>query len=135
MYRCPCYNKNRSDSRLGGFAGMKSNAYKFIVMTAFVLVLCLTAPFISSVAKVHARATHTHDCRDKTHEKNCFGTPECCTQCPYIENTKNRPCEEQEILHETADIFSPLFSLAFVRLDNRRFPYTGLISLQVRLNN
>ena len=107
---------------------------KIIIVVSFVLVLCLTMPFISSAVLAYAMDNHTHICHDEEHEDDCDGTRQCCTICQNLGYMKNRPAH-YDAVSKFSTASAPALAILAICYDYHHIPYINLISLKVRLNN
>jgi hypothetical protein len=112
---------------------MKIQISKIIKISAFMLVLCLTMPYISSIVYAYGRDIHVHFCHDKEHD-SCSGTKECCKICQNFINVKNLSSYDITPVRLSS---APTLTLSFfiANFEFHYIPYISLVYLKVRLNN
>jgi hypothetical protein len=117
---------------IGG--AMRVGISKIKIIIAFILMLGIVVPFISSVASAYVMASHTHICHDKEHGTDCVGTKECCKICQSIYGMKNRSANNNNT-NRLYKAHVPCLSQSTVSVEFQHISPVPLSSLKVRLNN
>ena len=104
------------------------------IVASFVLILCLTTPYITSIASAYIMATHTHVCDNDKHEEDCAGTKKCCSVCIGINSEKNNP-SYFSMVNRLSTAFTPAIPALVVCFVCPNISYISLVSLKVRLDN
>jgi len=116
---------------------IKLQVSKTKTIIAFILVLCLAIPFLSSISSSYSSyimTAHTHVCHDEEHKDDCAGTKECCQICQSIDNMKNRP--GYYIAASKLPTTSMRdFSLLTINFEFQHILHISPVSLKVCLNN
>jgi len=111
---------------------MRVHIYKFV---AFILILCLAAPFFSAVASAAVVVTHTHVCHEDEQKEVCTDVRECCTACPNFYDGKYRFQNSYGNVSKFSYTYILSSGRAATGISFACEETATLVSLKVRLNN